>query len=167
MPRLLALLSAFALCATAAAQDADALAAQQARIRAEFGEVPQRSIAAFRAAPPAIVFDARSPEEYAVSHLRGAINTPRIEQALAALDGHPRATPVVVYCSVGWRAARLARELRQRGYTQVANLDGALFAWANRGLPVYRDGQAVRDVHPGSLRAAPLLAPALRATTPR
>ena len=39
---------------------------------------------------------------------------------------------------------RLAAE----GFTQVHNLDGSLFQWANEGRPVYRDGRVVEEVHP-------------------
>ena len=86
--------------------------------------------------PDAVFLDAREPQEYEVSHLPGAwyigFSTPN----LTAVDSLPRTTPLVVYCTVGYRSARIARELRQHGFTQVYNLYGSLYAWRLAGLPL-------------------------------
>lgn len=110
-----------------------------------------------------IILDARSPEEYAVSHLQDARLTTTEEQALAALKDVKKDQPVVVYCAVGARASALAEKLMKHGFTKVSNLEGAIFAWANEGRPVYRDGQPVRQVHPVSGRWGELLREDLRA----
>lgn len=55
---------------------------------------------------------------------------------------------IVVYCSVGYRSSRLARQLRTRGVKNVFNLEGSLFKWANEGRPVYRGSERVQEVHP-------------------
>jgi rhodanese-related sulfurtransferase len=89
---------------------------------------------AARAQP--VVLDARSREEYAVSRLPGAVLAQNTSAAARALTGRAKDVPVVVYCSVGYRSAVLARALGKRGYTNVANLDGSLFEWANRGFPL-------------------------------
>jgi rhodanese-related sulfurtransferase len=90
-----------------------------------------------------VLIDVRSKEEFAVSHLANAINISKVEGIDAALD-----TPVVVYCSVGLRSAAFARELAAKGFTDVKNLRGSIFAWANRGYPLWRDATPVRTVHP-------------------
>jgi 3-mercaptopyruvate sulfurtransferase SseA len=54
----------------------------------------------------------------------------------------------VLYSSVGYRGARVANFLERQGYTQVYNLDGGEFRWANEGHPVYRQESPTTDVHP-------------------
>lgn len=83
-----------------------------------------------------VVLDIRSAEEFSVSRIAGARNVPPntvvdfAERELASLD---RAQPIVVYCSVGVRSAAAARDLQFLGFTQVKNLHGSLFQWANEG----------------------------------
>lgn len=90
-----------------------------------------------------LLIDARAPEEFAVSHLPGAVNLTTPGEVRGAKDQE-----IVVYCSVGVRSAGLAEELRQAGFTRVRNLRGSIFAWANRGYPVWRGATEVRAVHP-------------------
>jgi rhodanese-related sulfurtransferase len=94
-----------------------------------------------------VLLDARQPSEYRVSHLRGAR---RIDPDHPDIEGLsvPRDARVVVYCAVGWRSGDVASRLQEAGYRQVYNLEGGIFGWANRGRPVYRDGERVRRVHP-------------------
>lgn len=95
-----------------------------------------------------LLLDARTPAEYAVSHLPGAqlVTEDWLEdpQKLGAI--HDR--PIVVYCSVGYRSAKLAAKLQEKGLQQVFNLEGSIFAWANAGYPVYRGTEPVSQVHP-------------------
>ena len=60
------------------------------------------------------------------------------------MEAFARDTPIVVYCSVGYRSARVARWLGRQGFTNVRNLDGSLFAWANEGRPMEADGRPVQ-----------------------
>ncbi|NOY91860.1 MAG: rhodanese-like domain-containing protein [Deltaproteobacteria bacterium] len=96
--------------------------------------------------PPALL-DARAPAEFAVSHLRGAIWVDPDQPDLAAL-ARLRPRRVVVYCSVGYRSAKVAQQLTHAGFEQVWNLEGGIFAWANSGKSVFAGGHAVRRVHP-------------------
>ncbi len=93
-----------------------------------------------------LLIDARGPEEFALSHLPGARRLPGPDASGAA--GLARETAIVVYCSVGYRSARLARSLRRAGFTDVRNLEGSLFRWANLGLPLAGAGDARPRVHP-------------------
>jgi rhodanese-related sulfurtransferase len=95
-----------------------------------------------------VLLDARSPDEYAVSHLPGAHRVAPDANTSAGLDTLSRETPVVVYCSVGYRSARVTSRLQKQGFTNVSNLKGSIFRWANEGHPVVRDGTPVRSVHP-------------------
>ena len=116
-------------------------------------------------APLPILLDVRREYEFAVSHLPGAHRTPNREAALAlALD--PR-QPIVAYCSVGYRSARLVAQLRQAGYTQVYNLEGSIFRWANEGQSLVSQGQPVAVVHPFNPIWGLLLRPGLAVQPPQ
>ena len=95
-----------------------------------------------------LLFDVREPEEYAVSHLQGARPAPSKDEALKALQGAPSDQRIVLYCSVGYRSSELAQFLMKKGYTDVYNLEGSIFTWANEGRPVYRGKERVKVVHP-------------------
>lgn len=107
--------------------------------------------------PTPILIDTREPKEFAVSHLPHA----RHAASLAAVQALnlPKSQPIVVYCSVGYRSSSLAEQLTQAGYSQVANLEGSIFAWANEGRPVYRGTNTVTEVHPYDAKWGQLLAP--------
>lgn len=97
---------------------------------------------------PPLLLDARSPEEYDVSHLRGARRVDPEATTYPGLDTLARDRPIVVYCSVGYRSAGVVKQLREDGFTNVANLKGSIFTWANEGRPVYRGTRRVPVVHP-------------------
>jgi rhodanese-related sulfurtransferase len=98
-------------------------------------------------APP-VVLDARTEDEYAVSHLEGAVRIDPYKPSLRPLRGFSKDTAIVVYSSVGYRGARVADFLARQGYTQAYNLEGGQFRWANEGRPVFRQGRPTADVHP-------------------
>lgn len=138
-------------------------------VRAKFPSVQQLSTNeldawlkdANRAQP--LLLDARAPAEFAVSHLRGARNAEQIE---AALKAYPKDQPIVNYCSVGYRSSVLSEKLMQGGFTNVYNLEGSIFQWANEGRPVYKGEQIVREVHPYDAKWGQMLKPELRAPLP-
>jgi NADPH-dependent 2,4-dienoyl-CoA reductase/sulfur reductase-like enzyme/peroxiredoxin family protein/rhodanese-related sulfurtransferase/TusA-related sulfurtransferase len=71
----------------------------------------------------AFLLDVRSPQEYALSHIPGAVNIPlgKLRSQLARI---PRDKPVYVYCRVGFRSYLAYRLLSQHGFTQVMTLAG-------------------------------------------
>lgn len=95
-----------------------------------------------------LLLDIRTPEEYAVSHLRDAIHIDPETYDFATLDTLPRDTPIVAYCSVGYRSSEAASRLMDAGFTNVMNLEGSIFRWANEGRPVYLADRRVHEVHP-------------------
>lgn len=98
-------------------------------------------------APP-VVLDARTEEEYGVSHLQGAVRIDPYRPSLRPLRGFSKDTAIVLYSSVGYRGARVADFLARQGYTQAYNLEGGQFRWANEGRPVFRHDRPVAEVHP-------------------
>jgi len=91
-----------------------------------------------------VIYDVRDQSEYEVSHLPGAVHM--TDPNAVAL---PKSSEIVVYCSVGVRSAAFAAKLMKKGYQQVYNLKGSIFAWANKGYPLVRGaGEKVKTVHP-------------------
>lgn len=168
-------LTASALCALAlqlGCSDDLTWRAVDRMIAANFPDVPvitadslAQRFADTTAARP-ILLDARTPEEYAVSHLPGAQRVPPDADTVAGIDTLSRETPIVVYCSVGYRSARIASRLRAQGFTNVSNLEGSIFRWANEGRPVVRDETPVRAVHPYDNTWGRLLNDDLHASSP-
>ena len=93
-----------------------------------------------------VIIDVREGDEFAVSHLSRAINW----TTLGAITDHisDRNTPIIVYCSVGYRSARMVNKLQQRGFTNVHNLKGSIFEWANKGYPLVTQAGTTDKVHP-------------------
>lgn len=141
------------------------LARVEARVRLAFPEVRElttRQLAAWLAdprRPPPVLLDARTAAEFDVSHL------PRAVRELPS-SGVAPGTPVVVYCSVGWRSAERARQLNRAGFTNVFNLEGSIFAWAIENRPLEADGQPARKVHPFDANWGRLLPDSLRSDKP-
>ena len=121
-------------------------------IRERYPEVRQMSTEALRASlargDSLLLIDARAPQEYQVSHLQGAHNAPTSSQAVKLLSQAPTDQTIVVYCSVGYRSSALVRDLMRLGYKQVANLEGSIFEWANKGFALFRGNDPVSVVHP-------------------
>ena len=121
-------------------------------IRLQFPEIQQLTTAKLatwlqQEVPQPLLLDARTLEEYRVSHL---LNAKPVSNNLQDLidGGIDLATPIVVYCSVGYRSAAIARRLQAIGYQNVFNLNGSIFQWVNENRSVYREGKEVNKVHP-------------------
>jgi rhodanese-related sulfurtransferase len=113
-----------------------------------------------------VLLDTRPPAEFAVSHLNHAR---RVDPEMETFESLELALdmPIVTYCSVGYRSSAIAARLQAVGYSNVVNLKGSIFKWANQGRPVYRNGQVVQQVHPYNLLWGKLLNPKLHAYDPR
>ena len=103
------------------------------------GEAPSISPAELTArrtagTAPAVI-DVRTAEEYAASHIPGAIHIPYDEVAdrIAEVDAP---NGVALYCAVGPRARRGEAALLRAGYDDVLHLEGGLTAWEAAGYEV-------------------------------
>lgn len=78
------------------------------------------------------ILDTREYDEYNISHLKNAIhvgynhfNINKTTQKISLK------TPIIVYCSVGYRSEKIAEKLIEKGY-KVYNLYGGIFEWKNK-----------------------------------
>ena len=97
-----------------------------------------------------VVLDTRSREEFEVSHIRGARWVGFDAFKMSKVNSLPQDTTIVLYCSIGYRSSLVGKMLMEAGYQHVHNLQGGIFAWVNRGLPVYRHGRPTQQIHPYS-----------------
>jgi len=103
-----------------------------------------------------VVFDVREPEEYAVSHIAGAIQVmPDIDlgEFIEDYGDLLNGKQVVFYCSVGRRSSELANRLGdvpfEHGAVSSKNLIGGVFSWVNQGRQLRNSRQAATNlVHP-------------------
>ena len=81
------------------------------------------------------LLDVRTPEEFAEGHVPGAKNIPVAEIEARAAEV-PKDRPVVVYCRSGARVKRANAILRERGWTNLVEMEGSMLAWDAAQLPV-------------------------------
>lgn len=127
----------------------DDLAAYSRSLREEFPQVELIStadLAARKVAP--VLLDVRPEKEFVVSHIPGALRADdQVEAQLRAMEV-PKNGDIVVYCSVGYRSAKVAEKLSAAGYSRVRNLEGSVFAWANEDRPLVNAHGPTTKVHP-------------------
>ncbi len=95
-----------------------------------------------------MLVDVRTPAEQAVSRIPGAVlageadpaSFPEVQAALR--DGRS----LVLYCTGGYRSARTAASLRERGVSAL-NLHGGIIAYANGGGELVNDSGLTNRVH--------------------
>ena len=138
-------------------------------LRARFGNdnwITTKELAdwlANRSRPQPTVFDVRTAAEWQVSRLPRAQHLDPSADTNTMANGLAKDALIVTYCSVGYRSAVMARCLQKMGYTNVQNLEGSIFEWANQRRPLIRDEARVTRVHPYSLFWGRLLKPEVRA----
>lgn len=94
-----------------------------------------------------VLLDARALKEYEVSHIAGARWVGYDDFDMNRVKDLPKGTPIVVYCSVGYRSGKVTDQLVNAGYTNVRNLYGGIFEWMNSGHAVVDATGVTERVH--------------------
>ena len=82
------------------------------------------TVAELAAEKDVLYLDVRSPAEFAVGHVDGAVNIPVGDTAaMAKLIGRTD-RPVIVHCAVGGRAAQAVSALKAEGFSRLVNGGG-------------------------------------------
>jgi len=96
----------------------------------------------------AVFIDSREEREYEVSHIENAKWVGYDQLDLSAVKELPKDTPLIVYCSVGYRSEKVAEKLKSNGFTNVKNLYGGIFEWVNQEHAVVDEkNQETKQVH--------------------
>jgi len=83
------------------------------------------------------ILDARSAEEFAQNHIKGAVNVDaKAADYQQKLDGLDKEKPTFVYSIANGRSTVLSRELRAKGFKDVEELPGGLVNWIGSGYPI-------------------------------
>ena len=83
------------------------------------------------AGAPWLLLDCRTHEEHAVARIEGAVLLPMqdLPARLAEIEAW-RQAPVVVHCHHGMRSLKVARWLREQGFSGARSMRGGIEAWA-------------------------------------
>lgn len=95
-----------------------------------------------------VILDTREPEEYEVSRIPGGVHVKFEGFNVEDLPDISKESPIVVYCSVGYRSEKIGERLTAAGFSNVRNLYGGIFEWVNQGQTVVNDHGAVSKIHP-------------------
>ncbi len=89
-----------------------------------------------------IVLDVRTPEEYAMGHIEGALNINIAEadfsEKVSKLD---RDKTYIVHCAMNVKNGRTAQSLEimsSFGFNKLLNMKGGIVAWEQSGHPLVR-----------------------------
>lgn len=93
------------------------------------------------------IIDARSPEEYKVSHIKKALFVDYEYFSETDASSLNKTDTIVVYCSVGYRSEKIGEQLQALGFTKVYNLYGGIFDWKNNSNEVVNDSGITDSVH--------------------
>jgi sulfur-carrier protein adenylyltransferase/sulfurtransferase len=81
--------------------------------------------------------DVREQNEWDESHLERAVHVPQAEVVERIDELHPdRSQRLLLHCRTDNRSARVADDLRELGYEDVAVIQGGILAWEDAGYPV-------------------------------
>lgn len=84
----------------------------------------------------ALFLDIRSQDEFRVSHIKNANRMNLDGSSIDDLKNVDKSKLIIVYCSVGVRSQSFGEMLEKKGFTNVKNIYGGLFYWANMKYPM-------------------------------
>lgn len=81
-----------------------------------------------------VLIDVRTPQEFALERIRGALLAPMQSFDPAHLP-QDADRPIVLYCGSGKRSRKVAETCLAAGFDRIAHLDGGFGAWKQAGYP--------------------------------
>ena len=85
-----------------------------------------------------VALDIRSEKDFNTNHILDAIslsNEKIKKNGFTSLEKH-KENPIIVVCSAGISAVKVANDLHKTGFSRVSVLKGGMGAWTGAGLPV-------------------------------
>ena len=99
------------------------------------GQMPPWRLRRMLGKEPVQVLDVRTPAEFALFHIPGAVNRPDALAVPAAELGLDPTRPVAVVCFTGHRSPFVAKKLAAQGYA-ASNLTWGMVGWLGAFGPV-------------------------------
>ncbi len=85
-----------------------------------------------------VALDIRSEKDFNASHILDSVNLSNEKinkNGFVSLEKH-KENPIIVVCSAGLSATKIANDLHKAGFARVSILKGGMGAWTGAGLPV-------------------------------
>jgi len=85
-----------------------------------------------------VVVDSRTEKDFKAGHIVDSLhlsNEKVSKNDFVSLEKH-KDNPIIVVCSAGMSAGKVASELAKAGFSRVSILKGGMNAWISAGLPV-------------------------------
>jgi len=85
-----------------------------------------------------LVVDIRAEKDFKANHIVDAkhLSTEKItDNDFSSLEKH-KDKPIIVVCTAGMSAVKVANQLYKDGFTKTSLLKGGMNSWVNAGLPV-------------------------------
>ncbi len=86
----------------------------------------------------ALIIDVRTPDEFSMGAIPGAINIP-LDDIRSRLSEIPFDRPIYLYCAVGLRGYLALKILNARGFKNVKNLSGGYKTYSTATAPVFQN----------------------------
>lgn len=81
-----------------------------------------------------VLIDVRTPQEYMIEHVEGALLMPMAFFTTNALPSQ-EGKRIVLHCGSGIRSGKMAEKMEAAGLSPLAHMAGGFGAWKEAGLP--------------------------------
>ena len=84
--------------------------------------------------------DVRTPSEYEKGHLEGAQLIDFMKASFKSeIDKLDRSKPILLYCAVGGRSGKAAKQLSKMGFETIYDLKGGIIAWSDSNMKIVKE----------------------------
>ena len=101
-----------------------------------------------------VLIDVRTPAEFAIDRIEGAILAPMSTIDPHSLPLQPGGKPIVFHCGSGIRSKKVAEKYISAGYGEVSHMEGGMAQWKKLKYPLisidYATGAEVKINQPAS-----------------
>lgn len=86
------------------------------------------------------LIDVRTQEEYEEGYIEGFQNIDFYSENFALdIEKLDKSKPVIVYCRTGRRSADCAKQLKEKGFVKIYDLEGGIAKWEFEGFEVEKN----------------------------
>jgi rhodanese-related sulfurtransferase len=87
--------------------------------------------------PNATLVDVRTPEEFTIEHIKGALNIDWYKRGFKdSIQTIAKDKPIIIYCRSGNRTSKAASAMQALGFKEIYNLNKGIKDWKKSKLPL-------------------------------
>ena len=84
-----------------------------------------------------LIIDVRTPKEYSEGHIPNARNINFYDETfITEMNKLDKTKDIYVYCKVGGRSGKAAKQLQKLGFVKVYDLEGGILNWKKNDLEI-------------------------------